>query len=84
MRATWGHAYWTVFLLVTSALLIPAELYAVVTRPANTLSDFSWYELGVYPGEKFFAHNAAWFLSQGVFLVLTLWLWAHIWYGEFK
>lgn len=81
---TWGYYYWPVFLILVSLGFLPAELYAVFTNTSNTLSDYAWYELGVNPSlGKPLIHSAAWFLTQGVYLVMVAWLWRHIWFRQY-
>ena len=44
---TWGSVYWPWYLITASAAFLAAEVFALFTNSANTLSDFSWYELGI-------------------------------------
>lgn len=84
MHPTWGPDYWPWALIgIALAIGIP-EVYAITTNTANTLSWYSWTELHVRPVTPFTRHTAAWLLSQGLFAVGVFWLWAHIWYAQFK
>ena len=83
--ATWGKWYWPIFLILVVMEFMPAEIYAIATNTANTLSDYSWHELGVPAQEGVpFVHNAAWFLTLGTYLVVSTWLAWHIWGGKFR
>ena len=85
MRATWGVWYWPVFLIVTSLLFLGPEIYALLTNTLNTLSDYASTQLGLNLSVTARQiHNAAWFLTQGVSLVVVIWLWFHIWYLKFR
>ena len=84
MTPTWGPDYWPWLLIAVSLAVLGPEIYALLTNTANTLSWYSWHELQITPHEAFKRHNAAWRLSQGTFLVVTFWLWLHIWYMTFR
>lgn len=84
---TWGMAYWPIFLIVTAVGFLVPELIALVTNTANTLSDYSWRELGLsinfrHPGNVM--HNAAWILTLGAWLTASFFLTAHIWFQRFR
>jgi hypothetical protein len=81
---TWGPDYWPWVLIAVSITIGVPEIYAIATNTANTLSWYSWHELHVTPGQPFSRHTAAWLLSQGLFLLMTFWLWLHIWYAQFR
>jgi hypothetical protein len=85
---TWGHWYWPAALLtvsiVASGLFFPAEIYAVLISPNNTLTAFSRYELGLQTafGAYTKLHTIAWwwsFLTWDIFVVAIT---AHIWFLE--
>jgi|HubBroStandDraft_2_1064218.scaffolds.fasta_scaffold376269_3 hypothetical protein len=81
---TWGRYYWPVMLIITSALFLVPEIYALFTNFKNTLSDYARYELNITsPTEPFTAHGAAWILTLGAWLVVTFWLTFHIWFERF-
>lgn len=80
---TWGREYWTWFLVVVSAAFLIPEIVALVTNVRNTLSWYSWTEMHVPSGMHPLHQSAAWFLSQGVFVVIAAWLLFHIWYHDF-
>lgn len=84
MTATWGLWYWPSFLVVVSVLFLPAEIFALVTNAANTLSDYSWREMGLPLSGHAPVHSAGWFLSLGSWLVIASWLTAHIWFVRFR
>lgn len=75
---TWGKFYWPAALLVTAVFLfgIP-ELIAIITNPANTLSDYAWDELrvGSIP-----VHLVAWYISLAVWLMFVVVITLHIWW----
>jgi hypothetical protein len=77
---TWGAWYWTAALLAALALFLPAEIFGLATNPANTLSDFSRWQLAEYPGEPAALHAWPWFASQAAYVLIVMWLWGHIWY----
>lgn len=81
--ATWGPHYWPWALIAVTVIIFGPELYALFTNTANTLSWYSQTELHVRPLVPFTRHNAAWLLTQGVYLVVAFWLWLHIWYAYF-
>jgi len=83
-QATWGTGYWPYALIAISLMILVPEIYALVTNPANTLSDYVWRELRVSLTPHRIAHTAAWFLTQGAFIVLNLWLVLHLWYGKYR
>ncbi|MGH9436814.1 MAG: hypothetical protein ACRD22_02725 [Terriglobia bacterium] len=80
MHATWGHEYWTWALIAIALLFLPAELYALFTNTANTLTDYSRYELHVSGQVVLTRQSAAWVLTLGTYLVVTTWLCGHIWF----
>lgn len=80
---TWGHVYWPWYLAVTAIGFLTPELYALFTNTDNTLSDYAWHELGVSLSTKPIVHSAAWLLTQGMFIVMAIWLVLHIWYHEY-
>lgn len=79
---TWGMVYWPVGLCVVSLLFILAELYALFTNGANTLSWFCWHELNVSTALHFqpVAHHAAWWLSLVAWVIFTVVITLHIWF----
>jgi hypothetical protein len=82
MGITWGIYYWPIWIVVTALLFLPTEIFAVITNPANTLSEYCWHELNVTQALTFSAHGMAWWISLimwGFFVVaITL----HIWYAS--
>jgi hypothetical protein len=81
--ATWGNQVWPWFLIVVTVAFLSFELYALFTNTANTLSDYAWRELHLSTARQRLVHNAAWFLTQGAYLVTIAWLWQHIWYHRY-
>jgi hypothetical protein len=81
---TWGRVYWPLFLIATSLAFLGPEVFALIEGQKNTLSDYSWGRLEVVQNEHFWQHNAAWLLTLGVWLVIALWLTAHIWFRRFR
>lgn len=80
---TWGMLYWPIALwFVAVGMFGIPETIGLFTNVANTLSDFSRWELHEYAHEPLFAHQWYWWLSQGLFIVLCLWLVIHIWYDK--
>lgn len=79
---TWGMIYWPVGLAVVSLLFLPAELYALFTNTANTLSWYCWHELNVTRALTFDAHGAAWWLSLTAWIVFTVVITLHIWFAS--
>lgn len=84
MTVTWGSRYWTWYLIVAALGFLVPEIYALFTNTKNTLTDYSRNELHVVPGEAFAAHNAAWLLTQGAYVLVVGWLLFHIWYDLFS
>lgn len=82
--ATWGYMYWPWYLAATALAFLVPEIYALFTNPRNTLSDYAWHELGVSLSAKPAIHGAAWFLTQGVFILIAMWLVFHIWYAKYR
>lgn len=84
MRHLWGYTYWPWYIIVTASAFLIAEIVALVTDVQNTLSDYAWHELNisVTPGRT--VHSAAWLLSQGMYIVMVIWLLFHIWYRQFR
>lgn len=77
----WGAKYWPVFLVSAAIMFLAPECWGLATDHANTLSDFARWQLGDYRGEPFWQHDWQWFASQVAYLILTGWLWGHIWYA---
>jgi hypothetical protein len=75
---TWGKYYWPIALLIAAVGMfgIP-ELIALFTNHANTLSDYSWEELGVH-GVRI--DNVAWVFSLVVWLMFVVIITLHIWW----
>ena len=75
---TWGKVYWPVALLFAFIAMfgIP-EIYAIITKPANTLSNYSWDELrvGSIP-----IHTIAWYVSLAGWLAFVVVITLHIWW----
>lgn len=76
----WGYYYWPSWLSVVSLTFLPAELFALFTNHANTLSDYAWHELNVTKALTFSMHGIAWWSSlisvTLVFVILVF----HIWF----
>lgn len=77
---TWGLVYWPVGLTALSLLFLPAELIALFTNPANTLSDYCWHELNVTRAFTFDAHGVAWWASFASWLLFVIVITMHIWF----
>lgn len=84
LTPTWGYTYWPWTLIGIVVVVMVPEIYALATNVANTLSWYAWSQLHVRPVVPFDRHSAAWFLSQGMFLVIVTWLVLHIWYAQFR
>ena len=83
MTITWGLLYWPIYLIsVTIGFAVP-EVIGLFTNTRNPLSWYAWDEMHVRPMMPFTAHNAGWFLSQGMYLTIASWLLWHIWYMKF-
>lgn len=78
MIPTWGRTYWPIAMIIVSLLFLPAEIIALVTNAANTLSDYSWYELHLRPGLS--VHTVAWYLSFIGWLLFVVVITWHIWF----
>lgn len=79
MRPTWGLLYWPFFMSTVSLLFLPAELIALFTNSVNTLSDYSWYELGVN-GRMIPSHPIPWGLSFIGWVLFVVVITGHIWF----
>jgi hypothetical protein len=79
---TWGRWYWPLALIAVQLLWIPAELIALATNRANTLSDYAHNELSVTTATVAHGiHTAAWYLSLAgwaLFVFIVSW---HIWWA---
>lgn len=77
----WGKYYWPLFLIITSGLFLGPELLALATNSGNTLSEYSWNELGV----RGFAHvhTMAWWFSLIAWLMFVVVITVHIWWKRF-
>lgn len=76
----WGKIYWPIFLIVISVLFLPAEIYALVTNTANTLSIYCWQELDVTRALEITVHSTAWYLSFAAWLIFVVLITLHIWF----
>lgn len=76
----WGNWYWPAGLSVLSLLFVPAELFALLTDPNNTLSDYCWRELGISKALEVSVHGAAWWASLIAWLVFVVIITLHIWW----
>lgn len=83
MTPTWGNTYWPYFLIAVSLLFLVPETYALLTNSLNTLSDYAWRMLHVPTRGQHWSHTAAWLLTQGMYVVVSYWLWRHIWYHQY-
>lgn len=81
---TWGLTYWPYFLITIGLIFIigflPPEIYALITNPSNTLSDYSWHELDVSVAWNAGKHTLAWWLSLITFCTGISLLITHIWF----
>lgn len=79
---TWGRYYWPYFLVLVTGLFGIPELIALFTNRANTLSDFSHYELNVTRATVMHGiMTVAWYASLAgwiLFVVIITW---HIWWA---
>lgn len=80
MNITWGLVYWPCWLFFIAATFLPTETYALITNPANTLSDYCWHQLNVTRALTFNAHGVAWWASLITTLLAFAVLVAHIWF----
>jgi hypothetical protein len=74
---TWGQNYWPRAMLAVALIIGGPEIYALITNPKNTLSDYSWFELGVH---KHFVPTFAWYASLIVYVLVAVVLAIHIWF----
>ena len=83
-RITWGLWYWPAGLIAVSLLFVPAELFALATNSLNTLSDYSYYELGMQTALGRFAlhHTVAWWASLVAWLLFVVVITGHIWWRQ--
>lgn len=81
--ATWGNTVWPTWLSVFIGLFLAAELYALKTNSANTLSAWVWRILQISRNEPISAWGAGDFLTFGVWVVLFTWLTFHFFFGRF-
>lgn len=82
--ATWGLTYWPIYLIVVSLGFIPAETTALITNPANTLSDFAWRELGFPDKASPVPYTAAWYFSFAAYVMVVVFLAIHIWFRRLR
>jgi len=78
MKPTWGLAYWEWFLILASLAFLVPEVFAIFTNSANTLSDFSWYELGITG--RINTHHFSWWVSLFAWWTFVGVITAHIWF----
>jgi hypothetical protein len=64
-------------MLLVAIIIGGPEIYALITNPTNTLSDYSWLELGVHSN---FIPTFAWYASLIVFIMVAIVLIIHIWF----
>lgn len=81
---TWGLWYWPAFILTTLVLFAPAETYALMTNPQNTLSDFAWREFGFPQSGDSLMFTAAWYFSFAGYIAITVFLGIHIWFERLR
>jgi hypothetical protein len=78
---TWGRIIWPIGLAGAALYFLAFELTALFTNPANTLSDFTWYEFGLKQLKGMPVHyTLAWVLSLvawWLFVGVITW---HIWF----
>lgn len=84
VKATWGNIYWPVFLIVTLAAFLSAEIYALVTGGKNSLSDWVWRALVITEKEPITAWSSTDYLVFGSWLVLVSWLTWHFFFRMFR
>ena len=77
---TWGLIYWPIGMVIVSLIFLPAELYALFTNSANTLSDYSWHELGIDKAVHVSYHTLAWYLSIISWALFVIIITGHIWF----
>jgi hypothetical protein len=77
---TWGLYYWPFAMVIVSAVVLPAEFYALFTNPSNTLSDYCWHELDVTRALEINDHGAAWWCSIVMWGLFVAAITLHIWY----
>lgn len=78
----WGNWYWPRGLVIVSLAFAVPELYALATNVQNTLSWYCWRELGVGSVSRNGIHTLAWWCSIIAWLLFTVVITAHIWFGE--
>ena len=78
MRPTWGLYYWPYWMTLTALTFGVPELIALFTNTLNTLSDYSWYELGI--NARVSPSHPAWFLSFTAWILFVVVITGHIWF----
>lgn len=77
---TWGLVYWPTWLTLIGLTLLPMEIYALLTNPANTLSEYAWHELNVTHAFRFTANGVAWWVSFVMWILFVVVITLHIWF----
>jgi H+/Cl- antiporter ClcA len=81
---TWGRIWWPIYLLVSLAVFLGPEIFALVTNWRNTLSNWVWSSLKVSSGRFDIWHESApWYLTLGCWIVLITWLTFHFFFRRF-
>lgn len=80
---TWGRWYWPPALIVIGLIIFGPEIYALATNSYNTLSNWVWTTLQVTRNEPVHDWNATQFLTLGLFVMVTSWLFFHFWFHLF-
>lgn len=77
---TWGLVYWPTWLTLIGTTFLPMEIYALLTNPSNTLSDYAWHELNISSPFRFTATGLAWWISFIVWVLFAVIITLHIWF----
>jgi hypothetical protein len=82
-QITWGRVYWPLWLGITFAAFLAAEITGLAQGGQNTLSNFIWQYLKIAKNEAVWQWSAADFLIFGGWLVVVTWLTFHFFFRTF-
>lgn len=81
-KITWGLYYWPIGLLVVSTMFVAPEMFALFTNPANTLSTYSQWELGLFTPTGVSIHTLGWWASIFAWVFFVIVITQHIWFRK--
>lgn len=83
-KTSWGNVYWPVYLAVSLAAFLAAEIYALVSGGApNTLSQWIWSRLNITSNEKLVSWSALDYLIFCQWMSVWSWLTYHFFFHRF-